>query len=144
MRASGLDVGGDSDSSEEGDFEWPTLYVEPPALTTLQRAEDFWASTRVEGQAEEEKRFRETVMFAHCKADPERCLFELKYVVLEVCGGEGGFSGSCRRASIYCGLVIELADGFDLLSDSLFFLIALFMFGGTSVVGSARATVHDL
>ena len=99
LRASGLDIGGDSDSSEEGDFEWPTFDVEPPALTMLQQAEDFWASTRVEGQVEEEKRFQETVMAAHRKVDPERCLFELKYVVLEVCGGTGGISGACRKAS---------------------------------------------
>ena len=38
-------------------------------------------------------------------------------------GGSGGFSGACRKASIYCGPVIELADGFDVLSGSLFFLL---------------------
>ena len=123
LRGSGLDIGGDSDSSEEGECERPTLYAEPPTLTPLQRAEDFWASTRVSGQAEEEERFKCSVMVAHLKIDPERCLFELKYVVLEVCGGKGGISGACRKASIYCGPVIELADGFDLLSGSLFFLL---------------------
>ena len=44
-------------------------------------------------------------------------------MVLEVCGGKGGISMECRKAGVFCGPVIEIADGFDLLCGDLFMLL---------------------
>ena len=47
-------------------------------------------------------------MAAHRKVDPERCLFELKYVVLEVCGGKAESLGHVVKSRFIADLSLNL------------------------------------
>ena len=51
---------------------------------------------------------------------PERGLFVLCFVMIEVCGGRGGVTKACRQRGMFCGPVIELALGYDVFDATLF------------------------
>ena len=120
LKASGFDVDGES---EESDGEVDSDNEEFNALTTASpslEADLFWEETESTAQKEFGLRVRAFLERDLTCPGPTRCLFVMCFVVIEICGGKGGITSSCRKKGVYCGPVIEIQDGWDLLDPNLF------------------------
>ena len=120
LKASGFDVEGESEESEE---EVEDVYEEMPMLgasSTTAEAEAFWESTESVAQKEFDLRMWNLLETKDLtRPGPARCLCVMCFVVIEICGGKGGITSSCRKRGIYCGPVIEIQDGWDLLDPNI-------------------------
>ena len=74
----------------------------------------FWAVCTTTGL------YFSTAFLVVAAGHPKCSMFELWFVVLEVCGGSGGISRACEKRGIRRGPVIELKTGFDLFDEALF------------------------
>ena len=120
LKASGFDVEGESDESDE---EVDDACEEIQFLGTASpspEADLFWEETESVAQKEFGLRVRAFLeMWDLTCPGSARCLFVMCFVVIEICGGKGGITSSCRKRGIYCGPVIEVQDGWDLLDPIL-------------------------
>ena len=121
LRASGFDVGGDYDESEEDGDDMEFDVTEGTPMESRDVGTTFWEFTLTDAQQGMDDQARADVEKRDLTClGPSRCLFVLAFVVVEVCGGEGGITSRCLKRQIVCGPIIEIKNGWDLLDPILF------------------------
>ena len=110
-----------ADESEEDGDDMEDDVIEGTPMESRDVGTTFWEFTLTGAQQGMDDQARADVGKRDLtRPGPSRCLFVLAFVVVEVCGGEGGITSRCLKRQIVCGPIIEIKNGWDLLDPILF------------------------